>query len=102
MNKIETVKLTDKEQKLFDAICWDLDELQRRGNVRDCLEKVGQLAEEHFHELLGGHGRAVGMPKSRGHHVLNGPSLAVCEFDLDLLRARNGFRTGTGWFVDCE
>ena len=49
------------------------------------LEKLGQLAEEHFHELLRGHGRAVGMPEGRHHHVLDGARLAVGEFDLDFL-----------------
>ena len=52
------------------------------------LEELRQLAEEHFHELLRGHRRAVGMPEGRAHHVLDGALLAVGELHLDLLRAQ--------------
>ena len=52
------------------------------------LEELGQLAEEHLHELLRRHRRAVGMPERRRHHVLDGALLAVGELDLDLLPAR--------------
>ncbi len=47
MNEIQTVKMNKKEQALFNAICWNLDELGRKdyeGRV-DSLEKMGQLAE---------------------------------------------------------
>ena len=64
------------------------------------LEEIGQLAEEHFHELLRGHGRAVGMPEGGGHHVLDGAGFAVGEFDFDLLAgavtAGSGIRCGAG------
>ena len=61
------------------------------------LEELRQLAEEHFHELLRGHRRAVGMPEGRRHHVLDGALLAVGELHLDLLRgARPGSGPGSG------
>ena len=44
------------------------------------MEKVGQLAKKHFHELLRGHRRAVGMPERGRHHVLDVAFLAVGEF----------------------
>ena len=40
-------------------------------------EEVRQVPEKHFHELLRGHGRAVGMPETGAHHVLDGAFLAV-------------------------
>jgi hypothetical protein len=47
MNEIETVKLNKKEQALFDAICWNLDELGRKDyeDRVDCLGKMSRLAE---------------------------------------------------------
>jgi hypothetical protein len=47
MNKIEPVKLNDEEQALFDAICWDLDELCKKDyDTRvEMLDKMGQLTE---------------------------------------------------------
>lgn len=45
MNEIQTVKLNAEEQALFDTICWDLDELGRRDDRIDHLEKMGELAE---------------------------------------------------------
>jgi len=42
---IEVVKLNKKEQALFDGICWDLDELSRKDDAVDHLERLGQLAE---------------------------------------------------------
>jgi len=50
MNEIQIVRLKKKEQVLFDAICWDLDELRRK-DYQDriaCFEKMGQLAESLF------------------------------------------------------
>ena len=44
---------------------------------RFVLEEIGQLAEEHLHELPHGHRRAIGMPEGRTHHRLNGARLAV-------------------------
>jgi hypothetical protein len=45
MNEIQTVKLNAEEQALFDSICWDLDELGRKNDRIDHLEKLGELAE---------------------------------------------------------
>ncbi len=45
MNEVQTVKLTAEEQALFDAICWDLDELGKKDDRIDHLEKMGELAE---------------------------------------------------------
>jgi hypothetical protein len=41
-------------------------------------------------------GRAVGMPEGRAHHVLDGPRLAVGEFDFDALPAEIRFGTRLG------
>ncbi len=45
MNEIQTVKLNSEEQALFDTICWNLDELGRKDDAIDHLERMGQLAE---------------------------------------------------------
>ena len=47
------------------------------------LEELGQLAEEQFQELLGRHGRAIGMPERGGHHVLDVARLSVGQLYLD-------------------
>ena len=53
------------------------------------LEELRQLAKQHLHELLGGHGRAVRVPERGAHHVLNGTLFAVGQlhFRLRLLLA---------------
>ena len=56
------------------------------------FEELGQLAEEHFHELLRGHRRAVGVPEGRAHHVLDGAVFAVGEFHLRLFLATSADR----------
>lgn len=47
MSEIQPVKLNAEEQMLFDSICWELDELDRKDYDErvECLEKLGQLAE---------------------------------------------------------
>lgn len=45
MNEIQTVKLNPDEQALFDAICWNLDELGRNDDATDHLERMKELAE---------------------------------------------------------
>src|ERR1019366_221728 len=62
------------------------------------LEKLRQLAEQHFYELVRGHRRAVWMPKRCAHHVLDGAVLAIGKFDLDLLPTLAGFRFRPRWF----
>jgi hypothetical protein len=47
-------------------------------------KKSGELAEEGFHELLGGHRGSVGMPVGGDHHVLDGALLAIGELHFDL------------------
>ena len=42
---IKTVKLNKNEHALYDSICWDLDELIRKNDAVDHLNRVGQLAE---------------------------------------------------------
>ena len=49
------------------------------------FEELGQLAEQHLHELLRGHRRAVGMPERRDHHVLDRARLAVGQLHFDSL-----------------
>jgi hypothetical protein len=46
------------------------------------FEELGEFAEQHFHELLRGHGRSVRMPETGHHHVLDVAGFAVGEFDL--------------------
>ncbi len=47
MSEIQAVKLSAGEQAIFDAICWNLDELGRKDYEErlECLENMGQLAE---------------------------------------------------------
>ena len=45
MNEIHVVQLNEKEQALYQSICWDLDELARRDSATDDLERMGELAE---------------------------------------------------------
>ena len=46
------------------------------------VEEFREFAEQHFHELLRRHRRAVGMPEAGHHHVLDVAGFAVGEFDL--------------------
>ncbi len=48
-------------------------------------EEFGEVAEEHGHELLCGHGGAVGMPEGGDHHVLDLAFFSVGEFYFDFL-----------------
>jgi hypothetical protein len=45
MNEIQIVKLNDHEQALYDAVCWDLDQLAKKDDRLAHFEKMGQLAE---------------------------------------------------------
>ena len=60
------------------------------------MEEIGQFAEKEFHELLRGHGRAIGMPEGRHHHVLDGALFAVGEADFEFLAEWGGAGVGAG------
>jgi hypothetical protein len=53
-----------------------------RAKLRLVIEEIRQLPEQHFHELLRGHRRAIGMPEARAHHVLDRARLAVAKCDF--------------------